>query len=107
MSKDQYGVQSPSEVSRQIFCNVRSVSAAEYFTAGQQGYRPEFSIAILAEEYEGEQLVEYREKRYNLIRTYRRSEDILELDVEERSGGSGGNSNSSAGSAENSGSAAG
>ena len=100
MTKDQYGVQYPKETSTQVYCNVRSVSAAEYFNAGQQGYRPEYSIAVLAAEYSGEQLVDYRGKRYHLIRTYRRSEDILELDVEERSGGNGGYPDISSGSAE-------
>lgn len=86
MQQDKYGVQSPSETKTQVFCRVRSVSASEFYTAGQQGYKPEYRIAVLAAEYNGEQVVEYRGALYSVVRTYNLNEDYVELTVERQAG---------------------
>lgn len=65
---------------------MRSVTASEFFQAGQQGYKPEYRIAFLAAEYDGEQIVIYRDRPYSVVRTYNLSEDYVELTVERRAG---------------------
>jgi len=86
MVLDRFGVQSPQENRKTVFCRVRSVTVNEFFQSGQQGYRPEYRIAFLAAEYDGEQLIYYRDKPYSVIRVYNLSEDYVEVTVEARAG---------------------
>ena len=69
----------PAETRRDIFCNLTSVSASEFFAAGEEGLRKEYRAIVFALEYNGEQLAELDGKRYSIYRTYRSSGDRLEL----------------------------
>lgn len=56
----------------EVFCAIKSVARSEFYTARQAGYDPQiiFEIADYFD-YNDEQIVEYCEKFYKVIRTYR------------------------------------
>ena len=81
---DAYGVMRPEAARTKRFCKVRSASAQEFFEAGQQGIKPQYQITMLRAEYSGQQMVEYKKKRYAVYRTYEPNADEVELYLEER-----------------------
>lgn len=85
-TKNEHDVQVPSESAAEVFADVRSISSSEFFNAGNAGMKPAYKFVINYDEYSGETLVEYEGKRYVIYRTYRPSEDRLELYVEGRLG---------------------
>lgn len=86
-SKNKYGVDETSEIGREVFVNVQSVSRQEFFDAGQAGMQPSYEFVMFGPDYMGEKIVEYKGIRYTVYRTYARKDDSLELYVEERAGG--------------------
>lgn len=85
-SKDAYGVDHPTETSREIFARVESVSRAEFFEGGRNGLNPEYKFTVFAEDYQGEQIVSYNGSRYGIYRTYRATGDYMELYAERKGG---------------------
>lgn len=91
-AKDDTGVPRPTEgEARTIMCQVNSVTHSEFFEAGRNGLNPEYVFKVFFGDYDGERLVEYRDKRYSIYRTYHGRNDIMEL-YAERKGGSNGSS---------------
>jgi len=87
-SNDAYGRQIIEETQTEIFCDVQSIRQTEFTEAGKLGIRPAFCFEIFAEEYNGEEEVEYLNRRFYVYRTYRNRQypDRLELYVQDRSG---------------------
>ena len=77
--KREYG---KDDITREVFCGVRSVGQKEFYAAHGTEFRPELKL-ILADylDYEGETLVEYDGQRYRVLRSYRSGQE-LELTVE-------------------------
>lgn len=90
-TKNVYGVYEATTQSREIFCQVRSVTRTEFFEAGRNGINPEYQFTVFADDYEGEKTVVFRGEAYGVYRTYQSRTDTLELYVE-RKGGTNGNS---------------
>lgn len=61
----------PTEVKTKCYCRVNSVTRSEFYRARENGSEPVF-VFVLSEyaDYNGEKIVEYRDKRYRVIRTY-------------------------------------
>lgn len=78
-STDEYGDPVISQSSRQVFCRVDSVGMKEFYQAASTGLKPELKF-VLADylEYQGEQLVEYDDAVYHVLRAYRKG---LELEL--------------------------
>lgn len=73
----------PSEIRRDVFCEIHSVSRNEYYKAMENGLRPSFVFMLSDEaEYDGEKIAEYNGKRYRIVRTYYDRQRV-ELVVEE------------------------
>lgn len=85
-TEDAYGVLVPTETSRQVYANVQSVSAAEFFEGGRNGLNPELRVVMFGPDYEGEEVVEYNGARYAVYRTYQARKDLIELYLERRKG---------------------
>lgn len=92
-----YGVQQPVETRRDVYCNVSSVSMTEFYKAGQAGLKPAYRFTIFAPEYDDEDSIEYKGKRYTVYRTfhgqrysgiinYKTNGDTMELYAERRVG---------------------
>lgn len=85
-TQDAIGQQVPHEISRSVYCNVASVSAKEWFDAGQVGLNPQYKLTLFAPDYQGEAIVELEGKRYAVYRTYRSTTELLELYLERKAG---------------------
>lgn len=85
-ASDSIGQMIATEVSRQVFCNVSSVTQTEWFNGGQNGLKPEYRVTMFAPDYEGEKLVEFNGVRYGVYRTYLRQDELLELYLERKTG---------------------
>lgn len=80
------GVKSQTYTERLVYCQVLSITRAEFFDAGRNGLNPDFEFVIFADDYEGERLVRYHGETYAVYRTYRRRDDNLELYVQREGG---------------------
>lgn len=84
--QDEDGVWQKRYSSRQIFCDVQSVSQTEFYEAGRNGLNPSFRFVIFYGDYNGESLVIYKGQTYSIYRTYQRRDDLLELYCERKGG---------------------
>ena len=89
--KDKYGVNRKVETSRQVYCNVGSVTQSEFFQCAQAGLKPEYRFSMFLYDYGGETLVEYKGTKYSVYRTYKGATDIMELYVQKAAGDGGNN----------------
>ena len=85
ISTDQYGNEVATEVEKQIFCEVDSITQTEFYQAANTELNPEYKFTIFFGDYDGQPLVEYNRVRYAIYRTYR-ADDNLELYVERKIG---------------------
>ena len=85
-TQDEYGVWRTTPTQKDVFCQVDSVTRAEFFEAGRNGLNPEFRFTLFAGDYNGEQTVIYKGLSYAVYRTYHARTDVLELYVERKGG---------------------
>lgn len=65
--------------SRQVFANKKSIRQTEFYQAMATGLRPEVMFEVRSIEYNGEPKLSYNGKTYNIIRTYDKNGEIIEL----------------------------
>ena len=94
-TQDEFGIWRSTPYSKQVYCQVQSVTQREFFEAGRNGLNPEFKFTLFFGDYNDEPVVEYNNKQYSVYRTYLGKNDTLELYVE-RKGGTNTNGSSSA-----------
>ena len=92
-TQNKYGVWKETLTSRDVYCQVDSVTRSEFFEGGRNGLNPEFRFTMFFDDYEGEQTVIYNGNTYSVYRTYHARTDTIELYVE-RKGGSNGKTSS-------------
>ena len=85
LSTDQYGNEVATEVKKQVFCEVDSITQTEFYQAANTELNPEYKFTIFFGDYDGQPIVEYNGVRYAIYRTYR-ADDNLELYVERKIG---------------------
>ena len=83
---DAIGQQIPTENRRDVFCNVTSVSASEFFDAGRAGLKPEYRAVMFVHDYDDEEIVELDGVRYGVYRTYIGRNETIELYLERKAG---------------------
>ena len=86
MAQDQYGVWRSTPTSKDVMCQVDSVTQTEFFEGGRNGLNPEFKFTVFFGDYNGESVVEYNGKQYAVYRTYYRRTDKVELYCERKGG---------------------
>lgn len=74
---------------RQVFCNVSSVTASEFFEGGRNGLNPEYRMTMFNGDYQGETMLKFNGRTYAIYRTYLDRNDNLELYVERKGGTNG------------------
>lgn len=84
--QDEVGNYIPEEVKRVVYCNVESVSRAEWYEAGRNGMNPQYKITVFAYDYENELVAEFEGVRYSIYRTYLKSNEDIELYLEKKAG---------------------
>lgn len=79
--EDAHGVHVPVEqTERMVFCRVRSVTRSEFYTALNAGMQPEYVFELsVADEYEGERRLRYRDKVLDVVRTYEPDDGSIEI----------------------------
>lgn len=88
-AQDAYGVWVESPTSRMAFCQVDSVTRAEFFDGGRNGLNPEYRMTMFFGDYNGEKLLSYNGQTYSVYRTYQGKNDTIELYVERKGGTNG------------------
>ena len=88
-TQNAYGVWVETLTNRDVFCQVDSVSRAEFFDGGRNGLNPEFRMTMFAGDYQGEHLLIYKNNTYSVYRTYQGRNDTIELYVERKGGSNG------------------
>lgn len=84
--KDEIGQMVPIESKREVFCNLSSVSASEWFEAGRNDLNPEYRATVFAYDYEGEKIAEIDGEPYGIYRSYIRNGEEIELYLEKKAG---------------------
>lgn len=83
---DKYGNESIETEKTEVYVLPRSVYNSEFYNAAQVGLKPSITFEIAnREDYNGEEVVEYRDKFYTVIRTdWNAQKDKISLICEER-----------------------
>lgn len=85
-TEDDIGQKVAEETAKECFCEIGSVSRAEWFSAGQNGFKPEMVLTIFDADYNGEKICEVDEERYGIYRTYRPDFTHIELYLQKKAG---------------------
>lgn len=88
-TQNAYGVWEETTEASEVFCQVDSVTRAEFFEGGRNGLNPEFRITMFFGDYDGERDVVYNGKAYSVYRTYHSRTDEIELYVQRKGGSNG------------------
>lgn len=84
--KDQYGVNRAIKTERKVYCDVSSVTSAEFFQGGAQGLKPDLRFVMSIFDYKDEEELIFEGKTYSIYRTYRGKNDDIELYTERKQG---------------------
>ncbi len=68
-----------TKTSRQVFCNKKSIRQSEFWQAQASGLKPEIMFEMREIDYANEQKLSCDSVEYNIIRTYSKNGEILEL----------------------------
>ena len=66
-------------VKREVFADKQSIRQSEFYQAAATGLRPELMFVVRSIDYEQEPKLEYNNKTYNIIRTYEKDGELIEL----------------------------
>ena len=81
-STNDFGDQVAAVLTREVFCEVKSVGMKEKYQAQAIGLLPELTFVLPdLYEYDDEQKIIYQEKEYRVIRTYIKDTHEIELVV--------------------------
>lgn len=83
---DEYGNEVITYQGTEVFVMPRGVYSAEFYNAAQAGLHPTITFVLAnREDYNGERLIEFEGKSYNVIRTdWTAQRDKISLICEER-----------------------
>jgi len=68
-----------TETIRQVFADKKSIRQAEFYQAAAAGLRPEIMFIIRSVDYQDERSLSHEGKKYNVIRTYDKNGEMVEL----------------------------
>ncbi len=85
-STNDIGVARVTETKNDVFATVYSVSQAEFYNAGQEGFKPSAVYAVRSIEYGGEDELEVNSERKYIYRTFVRTDGRTELYTRGRKG---------------------
>jgi len=72
---------------RQVYANKKSIRQSEFYQAQANGLRPEAMFEMRSIDYQDERKLLHDGKEYNVIRTYSKNGEILELVCDRLVGG--------------------
>lgn len=62
-----------------VFADKQSIRQSEFYQAAATGLRPEIMFIIRTIDYNNESIIEFNNKEYNIIRTYEKDNEFIEL----------------------------
>lgn len=80
---DGDGYKTDAETRREVFCNKKSATRSEFYTAKQAGDKIVLVLEVRGVDYEGETLVEFEGKPYEVVRAYTKAGETIELNCKE------------------------
>ena len=83
---DDYGIMRPTHYKRQVYCQVNSVTGAEWFEGSRQGLNPEYRLIMTADDYNNEKLAELNGLPLSIYRAYKGRNNTVELYAEWKKG---------------------
>ena len=78
-TKDEIGDTIEVPGYRKVFVNKKSIRQNEYYQALSAGLKPEIMLEVRSIDYENEKELKFKDKTYNIIRTYDKTGEITEL----------------------------
>lgn len=78
-AQNSIGAFIPVKTKRMVYCDVRSITRAEWYDAGRQGLKPDYSFVMFAPDYQGENELLFNGVRYSIYRTYLAQNETIEL----------------------------
>ena len=80
---NENGYKALVESRRKVFCNKKSATRSEFYTAKQTGDKIVLVLEIRGVDFQEETQVEFAGKRYEVVRAYTKSGEIFELNCKE------------------------
>lgn len=84
--QDSIGVHRELSTERKVYVQTNSVSGSEWFEGGRNGLNPEIRFTLWRFDYNGEEVIKFRDQYYTIYRTYLARSDMIELYCEKRKG---------------------
>lgn len=84
--QDEDGVFKSKLYKRKVYVNITSVSMTEWFEGGRNGLNPTYRITMFGGDYNGEEMLEFKNQTYSIYRTYINKNDDIELYVQYKQG---------------------
>lgn len=78
-TQDAIGQQIATESMRDVYCDIQSISRAEFFDAGKNDITPDCKITMYRYDYNGEPLAVVNGRRLAVYRTYVTQGELIEL----------------------------
>lgn len=80
---DEDGYKTTDETRREVFCNKKSATRSEFYTAKQAGDKIALVLEVRGVDYEDETRVEFEGKPYEVVRAYTKAGEKIELNCKE------------------------
>lgn len=86
ITHDEYGNSVQEMTETEVYVQPRGVYQAEYYNAAQVGLKPSLTLTLTnREDYDGQKVLEFEGKEYNVIRTdWNAQRDSISLICEEK-----------------------
>lgn len=78
-TKDEDGFPIIVNTKREIFVNKKSITRSEFYASMQVGIKPTIVLEVRVEDFDTANKVEYEGNTYDIIRTYQKNDNLIEL----------------------------
>lgn len=76
---NEYGDMVETATNQTVFANKKSIRQSEFYQAHATGLKPELMFEVRAVDYAGQPQLVHDGKTYNVIRTFTKNDEIMEL----------------------------
>lgn len=76
---DAHANQTATISGKTVWCGEKSITQTEYYSAGQQGLKPQTVVEMWEAEYSGQESVVFGGNKYRVYRTYTTKDGHIEL----------------------------
>lgn len=76
---DDYGFETNIEIKTEVFANKKSIRSNEFYESQKLGYKLSIMFEVRVEEFESQDYILYKNKKYKIERTYQKNAEIIEL----------------------------